>query len=380
MIVERYLDWASSAPAHMRAEAAGALARSYLHGELDAHVREEVEAALTLALDDDHVAVRAALADALAASPDAPPALILSLAQDVPDVADPVLSRSPVLGDLELVDLVALGGSRAQLAISGRRQVSGPLAAAIAEVGDARACERLASNRGAHLTRAAASRIAERHGADGATRDALLTREELGPEIRQRLMRSVAEALSAFVSSRGWLDAGRARRAADEACERGLVVIASDAPDRRAFVLHLAERDLFSPSLALRALLSGDLALFEAALSALSGQDPVRVAGFVRDFEGRGFEALYQRAGFPRSALGAFRGALAAAREVGFAEMGSAALSRRMVERALTACEGADLDVSSLRAMLRRLAAEAAREDARRTLGEPARRVAAAAA
>lgn len=379
MIVERYLDWASTAPPHMRAEAAGDMARSYLHGDLDPLVREEVEAALTLALDDEHIAVRAALADVFAASRDAPYALVLSLAQDVPDVADPVLSRSPLLGDLELVDLVALGGARAQLAIAGRRVVSGPLAAALAEVGDVAACRRLAQNGRAHLTRASTQRLAERHGADGAIRDALLARDETGPEIRQMLMRSVADALSSFVSRRGWLAPERARRAVDEACERGLAAIAAGAPDRRAFVLHLAERDLFPTSLPLRAVLSGDLAFFEAALSALSGQDPIRVAGFVRDFEGRAFEAIYLRAGFPKTALPVFRAALGAARELGFAEAGSATLSRRMVERALTACDGAGIDLESLRTMLRRFAAEAAREEARRSFGEIPGEVAAAA-
>lgn len=379
MIVEQYLEWASSAPPHMRAEAAGDMARSYLHGDLDPLVKDEVEAALTLALDDEHVAVRAALADVFAASREAPYALVLSLAQDVPDVADPVLSRSPLLGDLELVDLAALGGPRAQLAIASRRRVSGPLAAALAEVGDAAACKRLAQNRGAHLTRASTHRLAERFGSDGATRDALLARDETGPEIRQMLMRSVADALSTFVSRRGWLAPDRARRAVDEACERGLAAIAADAPDRRAFVLHLAERDLFPTSLPLRAVLSGDLAFFEAALSTLSGQDPIRVAGFVRDFEGRAFEAVYLRAGFPKTALPAFRAALGAAREIGFANTGVAQLSRRMVERALTACEGAGMEIESLRAMLRRFAAEAAREDARRSFGEPAAEVAAAA-
>ena len=379
MIVERYLDWAATAPAHMRAEAAGALARSYLHDELDPHVRDSVETALTCALDDEHIAVRSALADAFASSPRAPHAIVLSLAQDIPDVADPILSRSPVLSDLELVDVVALGGPRAQAAVAGRRTVSGPLAAAIAEVADARACERLARNAGAHLTRAAAARIAVRHGGDGATRDALISRGDIGPEIREILMRSVAETLQAFVAGCGWLGVDRASRAAEEACERGHVTIARAIPDARAFVLHLAGAGLFRPGLALRAMLSGDVGLFEAALSALSGQEPARVAGFVQDFEGRGFEALYMRAGFPRTALPVFRAALAAGREAGFADRDAATLSRRMVERALTACEGSEADVVSLRATLRRFAAEAAREEARRALRDVDERVAAAA-
>jgi uncharacterized protein (DUF2336 family) len=185
-------------------------------------------------------------------------------------------------------------------------------------------------------------------------------------------MRSVAAALSSYVAGRGWIGADRARRAADDACERGVIAIAASQPDRRAFVLHLSERGEFSAGLALRAVLCGDVALFEAALSALSGQPSDRVAGFVRDADGRGFEAAYRQAGFPASALPAFRAALSAAREAGFVGSGAgrADLSRRMVERALTACEAhSGADVEALRALLRRFATEATRDEARRSYG-----------
>lgn len=371
MIVERYLEWSESAPAPVRAEAAGALARSYLFGEMEPAVRADIELALIRSLDDPSLGVRCAIAEALAGSADAPQALVLALASDAPDVAVQVLSRSPLLSDVELVDLMAQGGVRAQIAIARRKSVSAPLCAAIAEVGRVEACAALVENPGARLTRSVAARLAERHGADGAVRGALLQRLEVGPDVRQILMRSVAASLQSFVTARGWLTPDRARRAAEEACERGALSIAAAEPDAQGFVRHLIARGEFSPGLALRALLCGNVAVFEAALSALSGQTPGRVASFVREFEGRGFEALYRRAGFPMSALPVYRAALGAAREFGFSGGADAEMSRRMVERALTACEGADVDVAALRALLRRFATEAARGAARRSRETP---------
>ncbi|HEY0292745.1 MAG TPA: DUF2336 domain-containing protein [Hansschlegelia sp.] len=372
MIVQRYFEWAASAPADLRAEAVGALARSYLHGDLEPEVRSGVADVLTCSLDDPALSVRCAIAETFASSPEAPHPIVLSLAQDAADVAEPVLLRSPLLSDRELVDLAAQSVPRAQIAIARRAEVSAPLAAAISEVAGARACEALLRNSGARMTRSAAARIAARHGDDGAVRDALLAHDGAGVELRLILMRSVAAALSSFVTQCGWLGQDRARRTADEACDRGALVIAADAVDAQGFVLKLAERGEFSPVFALRALLCGNLALFEAALAALSGQSSRRVAGFVRDFGGRGFEALYRQAGFPPSALPVFRAALEAGREVGFvgSTAGGLALSRRMVERALSACEGADIEEAPLRALLRRFEAEAAREDARRSFAE----------
>lgn len=367
MIVERYLDWAATAPAHLRAEAAGDFARTYLFGELDPHTRSDVESVLTRTLDDPSLAVRCAVAEALAGSPDAPHAIVYSLAQDAPDVAEPILRRSPLLSDLELVDLMALGCLKIQRAVARRAHVSAPLAAAMGEVALAEACLALVENPGARILPTTAARIAARHGAHGGVRDSLIARADLGPEIRQMLMRSLADTLSSFVAGCGWLQPDRARRAADEACDRGVIAIAAETADARGFARHLADRGVLSPSLALRALLSGDLPLFEAALAALSGRPAERIAGFVRDFEGRGFAALFAEAGLPKAALPAFRAALSARREVYLVDAGSgAALSRRLVERALAACDPAAPELAHLRSLLRRFAAEAARDQVRR--------------
>jgi hypothetical protein len=92
------------------------------------------------------------------------------------------------------------------------------------------------------------------------------------------------------------------------------------------------------------------------------------VAGVLSDRHAHGFRALYQQAGLPEGAYGAFRAALEALHEIGFADdaLGAASLKRRMVERVLTLYAGAeDGEIDYLFAMLRRFAAEAAREEAR---------------
>ena len=87
MIVRQFLHWVRTAPAAERAEATSALARAYLYSDLSPDDRAAAEGAMIMLLDDPSPLVRAALARALAFSENAPPAVILALAADQPDVA-----------------------------------------------------------------------------------------------------------------------------------------------------------------------------------------------------------------------------------------------------------------------------------------------------
>ena len=144
MIVRDFLDWVRTAPASERAEATSALARAYLYSDLSPDDAAAAEGAMLMLLDDASPLVRRALADALAASPSAPPAIVLALAADQPQIAAPVLALSPLLVDADLVDAVATGGGAVQAAIASRAGLPRSVAAAIAEVGTAEVMSRAA--------------------------------------------------------------------------------------------------------------------------------------------------------------------------------------------------------------------------------------------
>ena len=93
-----------------------------------------------------------------------------------------------------------------------------------------------------------------------------------------------------------------------------------------------------------------------------------RVCALVHDQHGTGFRAIYHKAGLPASTYPAFCAAIEAMREGGFVgtPRGATNLRRRMVERVLTRCAEHSLgDIEPLLTLLRRFAAEAAREEAR---------------
>ncbi len=369
MIVRDFLQWVRTAPAGERAEATGALARAYLYSDLSPDDLAAAEGAMLMLLDDASPLVRRALADALAASPSAPPSIVMALAADQPQIAAPVYALSPLFVDADLVDAVATGAAAVQAAVASRAALPCSVAAAIAEVGTAEACLVLVENRTAAIAPFSIDRIVERFGHLAAVREALLARDDVAAATRQALVNKLSETLAGFVAGRAWLDADHARRITREACEKAAVTIAAATPESELcpLVRHLCASGQLTAGLILRALLSGNIALFEEALAELAELPVARVSGLIHDRGSVGLRALFEKARLPASTYPAFKEAIEAMRDDFVCEPGGAArLKRRMIERVLTRCEDADIgELAPLLTLLRRFATEAAREEAR---------------
>ncbi len=369
MIVRRFLLWARSASPGERAEAVSALARSFLYSDLDADDMRDAETALTAMLDDPSPLVRRALAEALANAPDAPRHIIVALANDQPDIAARVLARSPLLSNEDLVDCAALGDRFTQTAIALRIRVTPPVCAALAEIGASDALIELVDNPGAEIPHSAYARMLARHGDVADLREAMLARPDLPLAVRQSIAVAVAQTLRHFVLERGWMSPERTDRVTREACEKTTIALSDrvDPADIASLVSHLRESEQLTPALILRAVLSHGLTFAEAAFAELADMPVARVAGILQDRRGAGFPALYRRAGLPQTLYAAFDAALSALREPHRDDPAAGLnLSRRMIERVLSACTRLPPDeAGKLLALLRRYESEAAREEAR---------------
>jgi uncharacterized protein (DUF2336 family) len=309
------------------------------------------------------------MAEVFARSTEAPAAIVQALSLDQPSVALPVLEHSPLLIDADLVDIIATGNGEMQCAIARRVNLPASVCAAIAEVGTAAAALELIENAYAELAPFSWDRIVERHGHLAAIRESMLVLEDLPAATRAALVAKLSDTLAQFVVARNWLSADRAVRIAGEARDRSTVNIAarSRGDDMLGLVRHLRATGQLTAGLILRAMLSGNHELFDAALSELSGLPQARVSALLHDRGGASLQALLIRAGLPESTFAAFRVALEVSHETGYVDtLGSAArLRRRMVERVLTHCETDPKAAEPLLILLRRFATESAREEAR---------------
>lgn len=372
---DQLLMWLQTAPLDSRCRATSALVRSYLVSDVSPDERDEMEAAMTLLLDDPAPEIQIELARALADERHAPRHIILALAEGPEAVSSLVLARSPVLIEAELVDFLAEGVPAAQCAIASRAWLSPGLSAAIAEVGTVEALVTLAGNATASIPVFSLAKMVERHGSDGRLREALLERAHLPIEIRHQVMTALSQSLAELVIDRNWMRSDRAAMTSEEARDKSTVQMAATAGagELAEFVEHLRSSGQLTTTLLLRAATLGDVRFLLEALTLLTGLPRRRVEGLIVEGRESACRALFEKAGLPARVFPAFLAALDVQRELaseqgqhmpGYSEHHR--FASRVVERVLAKCTAsASDDQRDLIVLLRRLATEAQRDAAR---------------
>ncbi len=370
MIIRRFLEWYTVSEADERAEAAQAFCDAFVQRVPELINHPDCEAVLTIILDDRSSNVRRVLAEALAGYEHAPRHIIVGLANECSDISIPVLGRSPLLSDADLIDCMAIGDDGAQSAICLRNDISVSVSAAIAEIGCLNAVSLLLKNAGAVLVASSLARIAERFGQDNDIRQLLLKRYDLPVAVRYALVINISQDLINFVNSCGWTEGARARRLMQEANEQATISLANTIADHQALELveTLRSKGQLTPSLLLRSLLSMHLNLFEAALAVLAQMPVERVSSLLRQKNGINFTAIYRRAKMPETLELAFKAAYSGALNVHDTDINGTEpkLSRKIVRHVLLAVgQTALAENLKIMGLLRRLDSEAAKEEAR---------------
>ncbi len=302
MIIEAFLRWAETAKAENRARAANALGRAYLQSEMPKEERVAAEMAMTYLLDDPSPRVRLSLAEAVAHSPGSPRNVILTLAEDQPEIAGQIILFSPVFTDADLVDLALHGSDVTRVLIASRGQVPRVVCAALAEIGGETEILCLLENDGALLSQASLKRIAERLGDNADIRGLLLARDTLSSDLRHLLMRQVSEALSESDLIQKVIGAGRLQQVTREARDCATVVIAGSAQHEQLpdLVEHLRQSGWLTPAFLMHALCSGKVDFFACAITSLSGCDGRRARAIISRGRMYAIRALYESAGLSR--------------------------------------------------------------------------------
>lgn len=292
-----------------RAEVAAKVARQFNEVELLPRERELAHEILGYLVHDVAVSVRESLSRCLTDNPAAPRNIVLQLARDIDQVAIPVLERSPVLTDEDLVGLVYYGSPAKQCAIAGRAEVGAPVSEAIAHRGDRQAVLTLVHNSGAVINEAAATILAKRYGEDADVAAPLVKRGELPALLVERLIAMISEQIRDYLVEHHEVDRRVAATLEEQTRERTTAdtIQRTGQTDLRALTQQLAANNRLTATLILRAACAGEIRFVEAAFAELTSVPDERIWRLIHDVGALGFRAVYARAGMPEALYPAFR-------------------------------------------------------------------------
>jgi uncharacterized protein (DUF2336 family) len=137
--------------------------------------------------------IRAELAERLSGEATAPPELIRKLANDEIAVARPVIERSPVLSQDDLVEIAERFGQGHLMAIARRPDISEVVSTVLVDRGNDEVVEGLLDNRTAAISHGSMVQIADRAEASDRLKSSLLRRPELPPEMVKDIISTLSQ-------------------------------------------------------------------------------------------------------------------------------------------------------------------------------------------
>jgi uncharacterized protein (DUF2336 family) len=221
--------------------------------------------------------IRRRLAEKLAPAEWAPLALINVLALDDIDIARPVIAKSPVLRDGDLVRLLLEATLEHQVAIARRPRLGGPVIAAILDAAKPAVLTALAANDDVELSPDHLSRLIQAARKVATLRSPLARRKELTPDLARELYLWVGQSLRQALASDFRLDLDSLDEALAEAVreahgggsdEAGPIGVETAESEGR-LVGKLAAAGQLKPGYLMRALREGKLSRFVSALAML---------------------------------------------------------------------------------------------------------------
>ncbi|MEM6490950.1 MAG: DUF2336 domain-containing protein, partial [Pseudomonadota bacterium] len=268
------------------------------HGETLSEDELEITADILRSLIRDvELPVRRALAEKLAQAPNAPRELVVFLANDAIEVAYPVLMRSTVLDEGDLIEIARLRTMQHRLAIAARDDVTAAVAEALAAPhaprGEIDVLRTLLENPGAEIGSETMDFLVDQARTAEPLRAPMLSRRELDAGQAKRLYWVVSAALRRRILESFEIDAAELDEQLQDAVA-GLIAEDADPTKTRdnsdeAIAQKLKADGTLNPMIMIQVLRQGRVPLFEAMFAEMVG---LRRAIAQRVIYGEGGEAL----------------------------------------------------------------------------------------
>lgn len=287
-----------------RIDMTGRIAGAYNQSShLNAQETLVAEQIFRLLLRDTELNVRITLAQHLKDSTQIPHDIIKSMAQDVAEVALPILECSTVLTDDDLVELIQSTEEISRyLAISHRRVVSEAVSDTLIAKGNDKVAEALVENTGAVLSEKSYTKIITTYSGSESMMQSLTKRPQLPVTVVDKLISMVSSSLAENLKKKYKMSAPQIEKEVEKTREKetlNLIRVAQAEEDIDKLITNLRSSGRLTPSIILSALCQGDFNFFENALAKLSNVPVANARKLIGDKGDLGFRAIYNKSGLP---------------------------------------------------------------------------------
>ncbi len=249
--------------------------------------------------------VRKELAQRLAPLAGVPHDLVVLLANDEIQVAEPLLRHSNLLQDPDLIEIVRQRGQEHLLAVALRAPLSAEVGDAIVDHGDELAIEALIKNSDAALSRRALEYVVAEAERVDRFQEPLVRRHDLPPDLGCRLFWWVSGALRQAILGRYETDPDALDDAIDGATRTVLDRRSSPASGREATLLAqgVADARVLNERFLVQALRGGRVSAFVAGLAQLCRVEVAVARRIVFDRAGESLAIAVRAVGIDRSSF-----------------------------------------------------------------------------
>ncbi len=249
--------------------------------------------------------VRQQLSLRLARLPEIPKDLIVQLANDEAEIAKPVLLRSRVLQDTDLIDIVKRRSHEHRLVIAMREGLGEDVAEALVEFGEEDVIDALINNHDAMISRLTMDYLVEETKRLDRFQEPLLHRPDMPTELAYRMYWWVSASLRKYILSEFEIDEGLVDQLIQDSAN-----VAIDRPvpalsETEELAEQLMRKGDLTERFMVQTLRSGRVSLFVAGLARLCEIDKASMQRIVFDSEGAALAVAWRACSFERQSFAA---------------------------------------------------------------------------
>lgn len=300
--VNRLLD--SKAAVNARIEISGKLADGFDKTALSETEMEIAEQIFRILVIDTELEIRKNLSQKLKTNHALPRDIALTMANDVAEVALPILQYSKVLSNYDLIDIIsATPDARKHEAIAKRETVPDVVVDALLENSEADSVAKaLADNKGAELHAESIELMVRRFQGKPEVMDRLAKRENLPATVKEKIITYVSDQLKQQLSEKYNVAKEIVKEEASKSRKHATLELIKDdlnEEDMVKLVEQLITFKRLTPNLLVSAIAHGYINFYVVAMAVMAKIPIDNAVKLMRDKGGLGFRGLYNKCDLP---------------------------------------------------------------------------------